>query len=527
MEDSGGGGGDNGGGPGLMGACIFCCIGLILFPASLVFTGWNEQRTVCREKAILSAEDHNIDLMCDSVSNAVEGDLGYLDCPLDTTTFKNFTEADFTGLQGMTDLFSPSLSAVGVTMKVEQMTCKEKCVREECRRRLSSSDEGEEDADGLTEEDSQHRRSLLAPRDRSRVVAPRRLKKSSSCTTTCVEYGYWLEWSSEEGSHQFQDPNAAQRACSAYSNPTSAVLQVGEQHFHTAAGQVTVVGGAWRLNSWQLQVMPIDEEVKLRADFMANGQSFIPSTDPQPPASLHEKNTLISDNMIHSCQSEKIGCLRVSFKRSHPEHVVALGKVSNVAGTFDESGWEAPPDWLCSGYDINRICPMDSTQDSSYDLTKGVQVCEESPSKDEFFEKMYSENSTSAWIYRVVGWLLCWIAVCMIFCPVTTIVEMASDMLDSLTECIPGIGCLVDQMTDMFVGLVQSVVCCVSFMCATSCFLTVMAIAWVVMRPLYGIAFLSLATCFCCCAAGIMSMFKGQGSSKRTVSMVDPESGEE
>merc|ERR1719502_1709964 len=96
---------------------------------------------------------------------------------------------------------------------------------------------------------------------------------------------------------------------------------------------------------------------------------------------------------------------------------------------------------------------------------------------------MANENDQTAWLYRAVGFLMTWIGVSCILSPITTLVEMAADMVDHFAECIPGVGCIVDQMTDIFVGVVQSIVCLVSCVCAVGSFMIVVSIVWMAMRP--------------------------------------------
>lgn len=524
FEGEGGGGGSS-----LGAACCAFCIGLFLFPLSLAFTGWNEHRTVCRSKAIIAAEDQHIDLMCDSTNNVMEGDLGFLDCDLNISTFKKWTENDFRGLEGMTNLFDSYLPAVGVQMTVEMMTCKEKCVREEqhCHRRLDeesgdedvlefasadvTGDEADDDAEGgaWAGEQAASFPRAYAPRDRN--FDARFLSSSSSssksCSTVCVEYGYWMEWSGAEDSSAFHDVHEAQRTCGAMSNPKpTGYLRLGSSTSYSPAGSVTTLGGGWRLDDWQLDVIPVEDGVTIPPSLATTAT---PSSGVQPPSHLDNTNAFVENNMVHSCDQLKLGCIRVSFKRSYPQRVMVLGRVSDETGLFDKEGWIAPDDWLCSDWDINRMCPMDSSlSEDGFNIDKGSQVCGETESKDAFFDEMHEENTSATWVYRIVGFILCWLSCCLVFSPISTLVTMATDFVDNITECIPGIGCLVDQVTDAIVGTVQVLICGMTCMISTSCFLTVMAITWVVMRPLYGIILSTASICFCCCAAATFQMMK-------------------
>eukprot|EP00419_Tripos_fusus_P037483 CAMPEP_0172773264 /NCGR_PEP_ID=MMETSP1074-20121228/193942_1 /TAXON_ID=2916 /ORGANISM="Ceratium fusus, Strain PA161109" /LENGTH=99 /DNA_ID=CAMNT_0013609511 /DNA_START=1 /DNA_END=297 /DNA_ORIENTATION=- len=98
--------------------------------------------------------------------------------------------------------------------------------------------------------------------------------------------------------------------------------------------------------------------------------------------------------------------MRLSAWVSHPGHVALLGKVSETPGLMSEEAWEAPPDWLCSGQTVERVCPTHMVGGT---LDLPLQSCGEVPSKKALFAVMNSENDKTTWIYRLVGFLLTWL----------------------------------------------------------------------------------------------------------------------
>merc|ERR1711953_221919 len=112
---------------------------------------------------------------------------------------------------------------------------------------------------------------------------------------------------------------------------------------------------------------------------------------------------------------------------------------------------------------------------------------------------MEDENTTRTWGYRLLAFILVFCSVSCIFSPITTIVDMVADGADFITEWIPGVGCLVDTLTDYIVGIVGCVVQLISCACALSCFLMVAGFVWVFMRPMIGIPLMIVA---CCCFGG-------------------------
>ncbi|CAJ1341074.1 unnamed protein product [Effrenium voratum] len=143
-----------------------------------------------------------------------------------------------------------------------------------------------------------------------------------------------------------------------------------------------------------------------------------------------------------------IGDMRVVIKGTDWSNtaVTVLGK--NSGGTIQV--WTAPDSWLCSGYSLLDL-RMGSLEISAV------------------FDAMRAESNGMTWILRIVGFVLAWLAFCLLGGPL----EVAAD-------CIPCVGpCLGD--------MVSAIVCCVSCVPATACTLGVVGVVWVAMRPLVGI----------------------------------------
>jgi hypothetical protein len=518
-SDSEGGGG--GGGNSIVGSFICCCIGLVLLPAALGFSGWNEQRAVCRDKAILAAESNYEDLNCDSSSGVKDGVLGLLQCPLNKATFKSFTEKDFTPLAAVGPIFgSAGAPAIKMRMTTKMYGCAEKCIQKACpQRRLR----GEGSTDGTTDDFEDNEAITANTSDMSR-----RLKTNKrQCEPKCVQWAYTLAWYSTKpgyfnGTTQ-QAWQSRQATCGPYfqsvmtQNPVPSGFTLGgteaveATNVRVTSGAGGNASGAWELNNFQMNNVLYEGSPTLVSD----NQPITASV--QPPPFLNAQNTMVQNNALMSCQTLVLGCLEFTFEQSAPARITLLSavgpavSVSPAVRRFNEEGWPPPDSWMCTGksYPINRVCPLGSTFTSN----NGFTSCAEDISKEELFVTMANENSTTTWLYRAVGFVCVLLAVCSVFQPIVTIVETATDFLDSITGCIPGVGCIVDQMTDLFVGLVSCVVCGISFMCAISCFSFVVAIMWVVMRPWLGIP-LFILTC-CCCGLSVYTAKQCKSGSAR------------
>jgi len=510
-------------------------IGLALYPGALGFSGWNEKRAVCRQKALYQAEDKSILLSCsssaaDNGKPVHPGNLGFLSCALDKKTLPNYSKDDVPGL----DLMSSNLfhaPGLGLKVKTEMVVCKEECIRSVCRgRRLfkqgrydtemedrkyeSFTQTGDDEVETFPEAGA-----LTFTESETDTIPARRLKsgrrRANSCQKKCVEWQYRLDWSDMPGLSTFKDEAKASQNCTGL-NPQEGSFRpaLGIPNKYANPGQVKVQGGGWGLNQKQTESIPVEVPVAL-ADTANLVQSPV-----QPPPSWSDANTMVMANQLHTCNirqdaDKKLGCMRLSAWVSRPERVGLLGEVSQTQGLMSEEGWKAPSDWLCSGQTVQRVCPSIAQIDVEGFVAGGGiprEQCGEISSREELFELMHGENHMTTWIFRLAGFLLTWLGICCICNPITTCVQMAGEFLEQITECIPGIGCIVDEMTDIFTGLVTSIICVVSCLCAFSSFVFVSGVMWVVMRPVLAIPLLILGLCVCGGAGFLMHTCRKKGS---------------
>merc|ERR1711966_587665 len=116
---------------------------------------------------------------------------------------------------------------------------------------------------------------------------------------------------------------------------------------------------------------------------------------------------------------------------------------------------------------------------------------------EELFTIMKNANSMKLWIFRAIGFFCIWLAICCCLQPIESCLGFITNMMDEGTDCIPGVGCAVDCLTDIFMGMVKAVLCVVGCCCAAGWFLSVVVVMWIVMRPVMGMALAVVACCFC------------------------------
>lgn len=495
------------------------CVGLLLvWPAAIILTGYNEQAAVCREWAIDQAKDTARSLTCSSASKDADGQqiatgtLGFLSCDVDKSTYKQFTSQSFAGLQGISvgSIFKPAdAKAAAMSMDVQMWQCYETCAREECYRRLDETDgtaspQGHGDA-------VEDRRSLLTRRlgDVENGATTRNLKSSSSksCTPRCVEYRHERRLTGDRLSQSFHDEGGARAVCGDTSWSYVEDPKMGVSYVHAAKGEVQLSGKKWKLNDFQIQGLPIDVDVTLPN---REGSNLGPVG-----GTLTNQNTRQSSNKIYTCAANRpneMGCLEISFKKAVPNTVTIFSATSKEEGFFSDEGWFADGYWLCSGSSsnhINRACPAST----SVSFFKGVTSCgEDVNTMDKLTSKLANENNTKLWGIRIAGFILFWCSISMCFQPIRSLLGCITNSLDSATDCIPCVGWIVDTMTDIFMGVVKAVLCIVSFCCAGGCFLFVVAFMWMVLRPVQG-SILMVVMC-CCCCGGVGLLYSGRDPEK-------------
>jgi len=112
-----------------------------------------------------------------------------------------------------------------------------------------------------------------------------------------------------------------------------------------------------------------------------------------------------------------------------------------------KSGTMETVNWLYQGtYDLNQMCKMKA-----------------------------DENNSLTWVLRFVGWILMFLGLQLITGPIALV-----------PQAVPCIG-------DLIGDVVGCALCCVNFMVSLSFSLVVIAIAWVLARPLFGLLLLGIA----------------------------------
>lgn len=188
-----------------------------------------------------------------------------------------------------------------------------------------------------------------------------------------------------------------------------------------------------------------------------------------PPTTVDTSNLFVQGNDLTTCPGQMmIGCVQIRYVAAKPD---AVSVIADVSSSRTLSPTVTPASWGCS-------------KDTFYGFKEGAV------SKEQMLGGHKDGNNMTVWLLRLVGILGAWIAAYCFFSPITWCAGKVGD-------CFEFIPCVGDFMSGAIEGIADAIVCMMSMGCACSCAFFVIAIVWLYMRPLYGVAFLTV-TCCCC-----------------------------
>lgn len=254
-------------------------------------------------------------------------------------------------------------------------------------------------------------------------------KKIGGGEETIKTYSYKMEWSSSVINSDSFKKKKSDDGKTVYANPDKMPYEA----VTTAAKNATM--GPYKLSESIISSVGKTEDYKVDDKVLA-----------ALPADLKAQAKL-DDGAIYLGKDPKkpvVGDARISFKIGKP------GPITVISG---QSG--------------DTFKPY-----TSKDIKSGMEMTADGKkTADEMFKAAEDANSMMTWILRFVGWLLMFVGLGMIFKP-----------LSVLADVIPFIGSAI--------GFASTAV---AFFIGTFFTFVTIAIAWVVARPLLGIALLAVA----------------------------------
>lgn len=410
------------------------CLGCLLFPCILGLLGWNEKRFVCDQKNIIFAEDNTEDLGTTMCLNPVGADAN-------NGKFVYFScPVNASALKtwspasfNMDDSFASVFSFQSAA--ASQLTEIYQCVET-----VHSETRG-----------------------------------SGKHTRTVQTYTYDMEWVTnhhDDDVFHHQAAHVQTNGCPGWQGSGIYVnvaldanngAQLGTKTDH--ASQVRT--GPFVIDEDLVNAFTTDTDVVVSAVWPAADPAFVSA--PVASTTVLVKSSFRPDGnyMVTCYPTVSLNCMRISYRKNGATDVSVMAKIGAGGITAKET---MPSSWACSGGAWSRIATQKKT-------------------KIEFVDDLHASNSSVTWILRIIGVLGAWAAVYCCLAPISA----AADLLGDCLNFIPCVGGLMESLVE---GVVTVVLCLMSCMCGCSAALTVIAIVWVAMRPLWGIGMLAVALCF-------------------------------
>ena len=207
-----------------------------------------------------------------------------------------------------------------------------------------------------------------------------------------------------------------------------------------------------RIGGEQPYAFPADYKLPANLNgYVANGRIMIPAAVPAAapaattapaPAAAPAATTAPAPAAAPVNRVPQIGDVRISFTQILPHNASVVAQQTK-----------------------DSFCPYPVNGDTISLMSDSIQ------SAELMFSKAQSANNMLTWILRIVGFLMMLIGVSMVFKP-----------LSVLADVLPIMGDIVEMGTSM-----------VAFLIALPSWLIVIAIAWIVYRPVLGIILLVIA----------------------------------
>jgi len=437
-------GGEQGAGSKLCSACGMLCLGIAVLPIMLFLLGWNENNYVCEMDKFMYSEDTAVEVGCSNAGN--DNKYAFIACPILTSSLKEMGPASFGTLSDV----DVSFKTAAASQLVEMYQCVE-------HSRTETTGKG----------DNRHTRTI---------------------------YSYSMDWkdSAETG---FSGPleNAKTKCGAAFDkNPyLPSNIEWGTQHDKAESLKLGADPNkiddptAFTIGEELIKMLDATEPVNMSPFAECCSISSVPSLGGivwthAAPSKVTKDTLVVQGNYLQTCISQKLGCVRISYKKNAAEGLSVMTHVNTAGRTQAQT---IPSTWGCKSRTWQTLM-------------------ERVVSKEDFITALREANHTQTNILRVIGVIGAWLAVWCCFQPISAAADIVGDWLD----CIP---CVGGCLEDLLETVVDSVICCMSCGIGCSCALWVIAIVWVAMRPLYGGALMAVAVLMCLGVAGVRAACAG------------------
>lgn len=469
-----------------------CCslFGLALFFASLVGTAHNERSTVCVARSLHAARKEHHAVGCDGTGEDADRPI-FFSCAIEDKSFSKMTPRDF-GADFLEGGFE--VTAVKVRQRVEMLQCEE--------RKETSERKGRNGVKEKTERFTYNTKWSEQPVNSERFKGWNNRDAGSAMESGCgADFRGNPDFALKSASLTSGVLSAGGRDLSRHLSSLSATvpLNVRPGSYSLPAGGGA--GGAGRgPRSGAKRRIARDGQQYTRqefSDYYGQERGLDMWDEAREGESGHSgQEARVQGNLVQTCASQ-IGCLKISYYRSDAAHVSHLAAFDSHEG--ETYAWTAPASFLCS------------TRGSSnqVDLFREGRM-----SAEELVSSAEDSNTTMTWLLRLLCMCLAAAGVGCFLQPLQTLANYVDQCLDWF-QAIPLLGPLLDFLGDMVAGAVSMTIVIISFGVAVPCTMAVIAIFWMLMRPLVAIPLLVACYAIMRSTIRLMRAYSNEGHGKR------------
>jgi hypothetical protein len=451
------------------GPCTMMLFGCVLFPLSLASLAWNEKQYACDNIVIFKAESTAITGECDN-SRAVEGEFAFYSCPINESAVQPFSPAKSFNLPGLEDFLK--VRSVAVAQNIEMFQC------------IETKEKIDQRASNQRRRTGREHRGKMSVLQRSQEEANTTNEEEEDYDKPAVarsEYKYRMGWAgvhfdsqvfhaSSKDIQTFGCPDFVYNG-KVNHNPAApdrgdgVPAELGEQIVRATS---VVAGGYTFSDADELKQISADQMINL---YGARDLFGLPSSTDNIVTKISKRTLAVHDGQplyLSSCQGDRLGCLRISYRKSDVTHISVLGKVAG-AGVVEpyalmEENW-----WGCGAKSFTKMYPEEMTF-------------------PDMIARMKEESRTRFWLVRGGGLVVAWLSLYCIFNPIAAVWRWIPIIGET-------IGALIGDIVEMFL-------CIISCGLGCGCGLLVIATVWlgiqiIIGGPLMGGAVVVLGVAMC------------------------------
>lgn len=458
--------------------------GCILLPAAIATLAWNEKNNVCQNNVFMSAETEAVVAECGDAQK-YEGKFTFFSCPLDTANMTTMTPLSTFNMPGLQELVT--FDTIAGSQNIEMYQCIESATKETADDAAAGGAD-EADATSLLDEDKANARKIV----RQDHAHTHKHKTTSQDLHTGVAesvadsaqgkqtaYKYRMGWASswyDSATFKASPENIQKSGCEDFvyngrvnHNPEvpdrgdGKPVELGRQ---TSVATHVKAGGFTYADEEGLKALTAEEDVpmtKFRAAFA------LPS-DTDNIVTAIDKNTVTvhdsSPSYLSTCQTDRLGCIRISYKKSEAEYLSVIG-MAGASGVMEPWNVEA------------QLAKYPLQASYGCDATPFIRMFPKEMTKSEMIAELKGDNMLKIWAWRIACFIGAWFGMYFLLEPFANYADRMAVWLDVVPICGVAFGRALEGIVEMFV-------CLISCALGLGCGMMAAGLVWLGLRPIIG-----------------------------------------